>query len=85
MKKNFNSLVPEVLLTPDEVTLIAWVTRELRGYRECLEKQRIRDGLKHILSVSRLGNGHMQAMKPWELFKSSNEEDKYSALYHREI
>lgn len=74
IKKNFDSVVSEVLLSPDEVLLIARISRELKRYGECLEKQRIRDGLKHILSVSRLGNGHMQMTKPWELVKNGDEQ-----------
>jgi methionyl-tRNA synthetase len=38
---------------------------------------RIRDGLRHILSVSRLGNIHMQENKPWVLVKGSA-EDRYA-------
>ena len=34
---------------------------------------RLRDGLKHILSVSRIGNGYIQAVNPWELVKGSAE------------
>ena len=35
---------------------------------------RIRDGLRHILSVSRLGNIHIQENKPWVLVKGSAED-----------
>lgn len=35
---------------------------------------RLRDGLKHILSISRLGNGHIQANMPWKLVKGSPQE-----------
>ena len=73
--KNFDSIIPDVLLNHEELTVIAQVTRELRAFRECLEKQRIRDGLKHILSVSRLGNGFMQSTKPWELVKRNRGDD----------
>lgn len=61
-------------LTPDDFVLLARVTKELQGYIECLEKQKIRDGLKHILSISRLGNGHIQSHKPWELVKDTPED-----------
>ena len=29
----------------------------------------LRDGLKHVLNISRLGNIYIQATKPWELVK----------------
>ena len=35
---------------------------------------RLRDGLKHILSVSHIGNGYIQAVKPWDLVKGSSED-----------
>ena len=37
---------------------------------------RLRDGIRHILSISALGNGYIQANKPWDLLKS-NEADQY--------
>ena len=76
IKKNFDGIVPPLSLTSDDVVLILNITRDLSGYISCLEKQKIRDGLKHILNISRLGNGYIQATKPWVLMKGS-EEDKY--------
>jgi len=32
---------------------------------------RLRDGIRHILSISALGNGYIQANKPWDLLKGS--------------
>jgi methionyl-tRNA synthetase len=34
---------------------------------------RLRDGLKHILNISRLGNAYIQANKPWTLVKQGPE------------
>ena len=45
-----------------------------------LEFHRLKDGLKHILSISRLGNGHIQATEPWELLKGSSAE-KYVSIH----
>ena len=74
IKKNFDGIVPPLSLTPDDIILISHITQELLGYISCLEKQKIRDGLKHILNISRLGNGHIQATKPWVLVKGTDEE-----------
>lgn len=41
---------------------------------------RIRDGLRHILNISRIGNGYIQANQPWELVKGSPDE-KYENSY----
>ena len=35
---------------------------------------RIRDGLRHILNISHIGNGYIQANQPWELVKGSPDE-----------
>ncbi len=35
---------------------------------------RIRDGIRHILNISRLGNVYIQANKPWKLVKGTPEE-----------
>ena len=74
VKSTFDSTIPPMTLSPDDFVLLARVTKELQGYIECLEKQKIRDGLKHILSISRLGNGHIQSHKPWELVKGTPED-----------
>ena len=39
-------------------------------------KCRIRDGIRNILNISRLGNQYMQANTPWKLVKQT-EADKY--------
>ena len=39
---------------------------------------RIRDGLRHILNISHIGNGYIQANQPWELVKGSPDE-KYGS------
>ena len=74
LKNNFSSTIPAISLTTEDRSFVARVTRELRGYLSCLEVQKIRDGLKHILAVSRLGNGHVQAYKPWSLIKGSADD-----------
>lgn len=35
---------------------------------------RLRDSIRNILSISRLGNQYMQANKPWVLVKGSESE-----------
>ena len=61
-------------LTDGDYNVVAMVTRELRAYNACLEQLKLRDGLRHILSISRLGNGHIQAEKPWKLIKGTPAE-----------
>ena len=74
LKSTFGSVIPSMTLAPDDCVLLARITKELQGYIECLEKHKMRDGLRHILTISRLGNGHIQYHKPWELVKGTPED-----------
>ncbi|KAJ8942642.1 hypothetical protein NQ318_013355 [Aromia moschata] len=77
-KNNFDKTVPKMVLTKVDYTLLALCTRELKGYVAALEKAKLRDGIRHILSISRHGNQYMQANQPWVLLKGS-EDDKIRA------
>ncbi|XP_071941977.1 methionine--tRNA ligase, cytoplasmic-like [Antedon mediterranea] len=79
LEKNFNSIVPEMVLSEDDKNVIVSVTQELKIYIELLEKVKIRDALRQILSISRIGNQHLQANKPWDLMKTKKEEDRVKA------
>ncbi|XP_068147397.1 methionine--tRNA ligase, cytoplasmic [Drosophila tropicalis] len=78
-EKNFNSVVPEVVLTQDELILLALINRELRGYINSLEKAKLRDGIRHLLAISRHGNGYMQTQQPWVLLKGDETQKKRAA------
>jgi methionyl-tRNA synthetase len=69
LKNNFKSTIPPMTLSGDDKMLLALINREIEGYIDCLEKLKIRDGLKYILNISRHGNGHIQAHKPWDMMK----------------
>ncbi|CAH2083876.1 unnamed protein product [Euphydryas editha] len=72
---SFKGVVPDTRYCVTDYELIALVNRELVGYVQQMEKGRLREGLRHVLSVSRLGNQLMQSRQPWVLLKGS-EEDK---------
>ncbi|XP_065883047.1 methionine--tRNA ligase, cytoplasmic-like isoform X2 [Dysidea avara] len=74
LKSNFDSIIPQMDLSVDDLTLIALVTREIKAYISSLESLRIRDGIRYILNISRLGNAHIQANQPWKLVKGSPAE-----------
>lgn len=74
MEKFFACIIPEIHLGKDELTLLALVTRDLKEYTSMLDKAKLRDGLRLILSISRHGNQYMQFQKPWVLIKGSDEE-----------
>ncbi|XP_033624324.1 methionine--tRNA ligase, cytoplasmic-like isoform X2 [Asterias rubens] len=74
LEKNFGSVLPKMILESEDEQLLALVTRELKNYKELLEKSKIRDALRHILNISRLGNQHIQASQPWVLVKGGEKE-----------
>jgi len=55
-------------------TLLARINRELVHYSELMDKLKLRDGIRHILNISRIGNQYIQATKPWELVKKGPED-----------
>ena len=62
-------------LIEDDLHLLALVQRELTGYVGLMEQAKLRDGLKHILMISKYGNQYMQHQQPWVQMKGS-ENDK---------
>ncbi|XP_012632540.2 methionine--tRNA ligase, cytoplasmic isoform X1 [Microcebus murinus] len=78
VSKFFGGYVPEMVLTPDDQRLLAHVTLELRHYHQLLEKVRIRDALRSILTISRHGNQYIQVNEPWKRIKG-NEADRQRA------
>uniref|UniRef100_A0A336L480 Methionine--tRNA ligase, cytoplasmic n=1 Tax=Culicoides sonorensis TaxID=179676 RepID=A0A336L480_CULSO len=73
-EKNFNSIIPTIKLEEDELILLALVNREIKGYIQSLEKARLRDGIRHLLAISRHGNQYMQAQQPWVLLKGDDKQ-----------
>ncbi|XP_011844017.1 PREDICTED: methionine--tRNA ligase, cytoplasmic [Mandrillus leucophaeus] len=69
VSKFFGGYVPEMVLTPDDQRLLAHVTLELQHYHQLLEKVRIRDALRSILTISRHGNQYIQVNEPWKRIK----------------
>lgn len=76
--KFFGGVIPEMKLTKDDYTVLVYITRELKGYINALDKGKLRDGIKHILSLSKVGNFYLQEAQPWVLIKG-NEHDKVKA------
>ena len=76
--KTYNGVVPAATVTDVEYSLMAAVNREIRLYEEDMLKIKLRDNLKRILNISRLGNQYLQENQPWKLIKG-NELDKVRA------
>ena len=64
----------DVTLTDGDYEIVVLVNKELQAYIECLDNIKLRDGLKRILAISRIGNGYIQEMEPWKLVKGSPNE-----------
>lgn len=72
----FNSVLPSATETDTEYELMAHVNRETMDYHEYMEKAKLRDNIRRILNISRLGNQYLQENAPWKLIKGSDEDKK---------
>ncbi|KAM9408480.1 LOW QUALITY PROTEIN: methionine--tRNA ligase, cytoplasmic [Pholidichthys leucotaenia] len=70
--KFFDSCVPVMDLQQDDKKLLAVVNWELHQYIQLMDKIKIRDALKHILSISRHGNQYIQVNEPWKKIKGGD-------------
>ncbi|KAM3955443.1 LOW QUALITY PROTEIN: methionyl-tRNA synthetase 1 [Aphomia sociella] len=76
---SFKGIVPEIKPTQTDYELMALVNREVVAYVQHMEKGRLREALRHVLSISRLGNQHMQSEQPWVLLKGSDDDKERGA------
>ncbi|XP_005098473.2 methionine--tRNA ligase, cytoplasmic [Aplysia californica] len=74
LNNNFAGKVQEMQVNEEDTQLLALISREIQGYVGNLEACRLRDGIRNILTISRLGNQYMQNNKPWVLAKGNAEE-----------
>lgn len=74
VEKTFQSIIPDMCLQQEDITLLALVNRELSAYVKMLEAGKLREGLRHILCVSRHGNQYIQSQQPWVKAKGTPEE-----------
>ncbi|XP_067686292.1 methionine--tRNA ligase, cytoplasmic-like isoform X2 [Haliotis asinina] len=70
----FEGAIQDMNLSVEDKQLIALINRELATYVDNMENARLRDSIRNILSISRLGNQYMQANKPWVLAKGTPQE-----------
>ncbi|KAL8560718.1 hypothetical protein ACOMHN_063022 [Nucella lapillus] len=76
LSNNFGGVVQDMDLQEDDTHLLALITRELRAYIDNMDNGRLRDSVRNILTISRLGNQFMQANKPWVSVKGTPQEKK---------
>ncbi|KAK8786544.1 hypothetical protein V5799_023681 [Amblyomma americanum] len=76
---NFGGLIPETNIIEEDKVVIAKISAQLEHYISLMDKVRLRDSIRCILNVSRIGNQYIQFHKPWELVKGSPEQKQRSA------
>ncbi|XP_020291660.1 methionine--tRNA ligase, cytoplasmic isoform X2 [Pseudomyrmex gracilis] len=76
-QKFFDSNIPPIE-QPEEAdwTVLAEAQRELTSYIIAMEQAKLRDGLKHILAISKHGNQYMQFQQPWVKIKGTDDDKK---------
>lgn len=73
-EKNFSSTIYNIVLNADDLILLALINREIKGYVLSMERTRFRDGIRHLLTISRHGNIYLQTEQPWVLLKGTDEQ-----------
>lgn len=78
-ESRFHSTISNITLNDDDLTLLALINREIKGYITSMEKARFRDAIRHILAISRHGNLYMQTEQPWAQLKGTDEKKARAA------
>lgn len=76
IKKFFNGNMPKMELSDSDKKIVAEINADLKEYMELMEVCKIRDALKCILAIGKIGNLYIQTNQPWVLVKGSAEEKK---------
>ncbi|CAH8529543.1 unnamed protein product [Heterobilharzia americana] len=66
----FNSIVPLITkLEPVDTEFLARINKIFATYIRNMESCHLRDAIRNVLTISRLGNGYFQANQPWVAVK----------------
>lgn len=79
--KFFQATVPPSKPSESDFRVMSAVNQELQQYTLALSKNRQRDGLRSVLSITRIGNQYIQENEPYKLIKPnrSREEQEHGA------
>ncbi|XP_069987447.1 methionine--tRNA ligase, cytoplasmic isoform X1 [Penaeus vannamei] len=72
--KFFEAAIPEAKPDESDFMLMAAVNQELKHYTTALANNRQRDGLRAILSITKIGNQYIQEHEPYKLVKPNRTE-----------
>jgi len=71
--KFFDGKIPAINLNEEDYYIIAEINKEIVEYANLLDSCKLREALRKILAVSKIGNGYFQAQQPWTLNKNDAE------------
>ncbi len=74
INKFFDGEVRNVELRYSDKKFLDQVDSEIKTYVELMEKIKIRDGLRQIMHISKLGNQYFQENQPWKVVKEDESE-----------
>ncbi|XP_063587843.1 methionine--tRNA ligase, cytoplasmic-like [Penaeus indicus] len=74
--KFFEAAIPEAKPDESDFMLMAAVNQELKHYTTALANNRQRDGLRAILSITKIGNQYIQEHEPYKLIKPNRTEEE---------
>eukprot|EP00124_Ichthyophonus_hoferi_P000264 Ihof_evm20s9 gene=Ihof_evmTU20s9 len=77
---NFNKTVPKANPNADDYNFIALVNRELSSYVENMEQCKLREALKNVTLISKLGNQYIQENQPWKLAKAEETMERCATV-----
>ena len=72
----FGGKVPDMSVCESDYSVIASVNEELKRYHSALSATRLRDGLRSILNITRIGNLYIQDNEPFKLIKADRSEEE---------
>lgn len=80
MNRFFDRIVPEPRLTDADKKFIKTIKKESGKVTESLEKVEIKEALKQIMHIAKLGNQYFQENEPWKKIKD-DKESAGTAMY----
>jgi methionyl-tRNA synthetase len=80
LEKFFESTVPPMNLKEEDYHIVARVNQEISTYVALQDVCKMKDALRQILSISKIGNQYFQAQKPWTLTKKPEDLPRCSTI-----
>jgi methionyl-tRNA synthetase len=74
LNREFDGKIPEPNLKKTDESFMKSIDKEIKNYIDIMEKIGLRDGIKQIMHLSRLGNQYFQEQEPWKSAKDNREK-----------